>query len=95
MNDGWNGTLARRARQRIGAQLPAPCWRCGRMLTADQPWTVGHIIDRAIAPHLAADPINWAADCPRCNYSAGASAGNRRRRVSKRLRTITPTSRRW
>jgi 5-methylcytosine-specific restriction endonuclease McrA len=90
---GWNGSRVRTARKRIAAQLPAPCWRCGRILDTDDPWTVGHIIDRAIAPHLADDPNNQAPECQYCNSSAGATAGNRRR--NHRRPAMAPTSRTW
>jgi hypothetical protein len=87
----WGGHLSRKARAHVAQQLPAPCWRCGTMLTEDGPWTVGHLVDRAIAPHLADDPDNWAPECARCNYRAGAAAGNRKRaRTPRRV-----TSRDW
>ena len=88
---GWQGAAVRQARKRIAALLPAPCWRCGRILDIDDDWTVGHIIDRAVAPHLAEDPDNQAPECARCNYRAGAAAGNRRR--ARRPRRVT--SRAW
>lgn len=87
----WSGSLVKRARRHVAAMLPAPCWRCGRLLDIDSAWTVGHLIDRADAPHLAADPGNWAPECSRCNYSAGARSGNRRR--ARRPRVVT--SRNW
>ena len=91
MSRKWHGTYVKRARKYIAAQLPAPCWRCGRMIAVGEPFTVGHLIDAAIAPEMEHDPGNWAVECPKCNYSAGATAGNRRRR----RRPVRPTSRQW
>lgn len=65
------------------------CWRCG--LTHDEyaavhgaraaRWTAGHLIDGQIDGDLAPEHT-------RCNSSAGATAGNRRR-------TRNRTSRNW
>jgi hypothetical protein len=74
----------------IAATLPAPCWRCGGIIGPFDAFTVGHIIDAAVAPELELEPSNWKAEHPRCNYSAGARAGNARRRGK-----IKPTSRDW
>ena len=90
MSRNWHGGYVKRARRIIAATLPAPCWRCGRMIGPDEPWTVGHLIDADIAPHLEHEPSNWAPEHPRCNYRAGAIAGNRKRR-----RTRPATSRDW
>lgn len=92
MSSGWQGHTVREARRRIAATLPAPCWRCGRILDTHDQWTVGHLIDRADAPWLANDPDNQAPECARCNYAAGARAGNRRR---TRRPSRPVTSRDW
>lgn len=90
----WSGSLVRKARAHIAAQLPAPCWRCGRVLFAEQPWTwvVGHVIERDRAPELMADPENWRPECRPCSDRSGAIYGNRKR---GRAFAVSPTSRRW
>ena len=53
--------------------LPAPCWRCGRLLTLEDKWTAGHVTDRVDGG--GNEPGNLAPECPRCNYSAGGKRG--------------------
>ena len=91
---GWGGSSTKRARKHIAAQLPAPCWRCGRMLLAEEPWTwvAGHIIERDLAPDLANDPENWAPECRPCSDRSGAAYGNRKRGRGRPQRV---TSRAW
>lgn len=63
------------------------CWRCGLTLTEHPPhrngkparWTAGHIVDGQIGGELRPEAST-------CNYSAGATAGNRKR---------NPTSEQW
>ena len=91
MGRSWHGSIVKKARAVVLATLPAPCWRCGRIIQPGDPFTVGHLVDAAVAPHLERDPSNWAAEHPRCNFSAGARAGNARRG----RRRPPPTSRDW
>ena len=93
MSGKWSGTYVKRARAYVADTLPAPCRRCGRLLSIDSDWTVGHIVDAAIAPELEHDPANWSAECRRCNLRAGAILGNRMRKP--RPRPTTYTSREW
>lgn len=78
------GTYARRAalvRARAYADPTTVCWRCGRTLAEHPPhrtgrpatWTAGHVEDGRIDGQLLPEAST-------CNYSAGASTGNRRRR---------------
>lgn len=69
----WGGALSAAARAIVGAMLPAPCWRCGKLLTKDDKWTAGHIEDRIDGG--TNDPGNLAPECPGCNYSAGGKRG--------------------
>lgn len=85
----WSGERVRRARARIAAMLPAPCWRCGGMIRPGDPFTVGHVIDAAVRPDLEHDPSNQLPEHPRCNFSAGARLSNRARR------RMAPVSRDW
>jgi 5-methylcytosine-specific restriction endonuclease McrA len=89
----WGGWTVTKARRHIAAQLPAPCWRCGRVLYADDPgsWVVGHLIERDRAPDLALNPDNWAPECRPCSHSSGA----RYRNAKQGRRRRRPTSRTW
>lgn len=69
----WAGNLSKQARAIVGAMLPAPCWRCGTMLTKDSKWTAGHLTDRVDGG--GNEPGNLAPECSRCNYSAGGKRG--------------------
>lgn len=69
----WAGSVVTAARRLVGAMLPAPCWRCGRILTKDDKWTVGHIEARDDGGGDNAS--NYAPECPRCNYSDGGKRG--------------------
>ena len=69
----WGGHDSRAARAIVAAMLPAPCWRCGRMLTLADKWTAGHLEDRADGGGDHAG--NLAPECGRCNYSAGGKRG--------------------
>lgn len=96
MKPHWSGTYVKKARAYIAEQLPAPCWRCGRLLYAEEPgsWVVGHIIERDVAPELTHDPSNWAPECRPCSNRSGAIYGNRKRGRS-RIAPPAPTSRDW
>ena len=49
MGRKWHGTYVRRARAYIAATLPAPCWRCGRVLDVDDAWVVTRYAVSAVA----------------------------------------------
>lgn len=87
----WGGKRVTQMRQRMAEQLPAPCWRCGRIITPDMVWTIGHIIEADAAPELMWDPQNTAPEHARCNFAAGARYTNRKRS----RRRPAPTSRDW
>lgn len=92
----YGGHTARMLRAYWRPRLPLPCWRCGHILTADRPWTVGHLVDRAAGGSNGA--ANTHPECPSCNFRAGARTGARRRRaraaaaspISDRDRGIRP-----
>lgn len=65
--------MVTKARAAVGATLPAPCWRCGKVLTKDDKWTVGHLEDRT--DDGTDDLSNLKPECPKCNYSAGGKRG--------------------
>jgi hypothetical protein len=75
----YSGDYQRRARavrQAANANPLTRCWRCGRTLDEHGPgvrWDAGHLRD--------GDPTSpLAPEASSCNRSAGAAAGNRRRR---------------
>lgn len=70
----WAGRKVTTARAQWAPRLPLPCRRCGRPVTPEQPWTVGHIIDRAMGGNET-DPSNQWPEHPGCNYSAGGKVG--------------------
>lgn len=80
----WSGRKVTTARALWLPRLPLPCRRCGRPVTADQRWTVGHVVDRALGG-AETDPGNQWPEHARCNYSAGGKLGaamtNQRRRA--------------
>lgn len=90
----WAGTsLPRIARAALAPTLPTLCGRCGRIVDVDDAWDVGHIIDRSVAPELAADPDNWRVEHRRCNRSAGGKAGRAKQLAG--TGALVFTSRRW
>ena len=83
----YSGDYVRRARAvRLAANADPDCrcWRCGRTLAEHGPratWDAGHVRD--------GDPLSpLLPEASSCNRSAGAAAGNRRRRGLE-------TSREW
>ncbi len=70
----WSGRTVTRARAYWRKRLPLPCWRCGRPVTDDQAWHVGHLTDRALGGHTT-DRSNQWPEHARCNTSAGGKLG--------------------
>jgi hypothetical protein len=71
-----SGDYQRRAKQVRDAANRDPstrCWQCGKTQAEHgRAWTAGHERD--------GDPTSrLLPECARCNYSRGATAGNRRR----------------
>jgi 5-methylcytosine-specific restriction endonuclease McrA len=93
---GWGGRRVTELRKAMAHLLPCVCWRCGQRITEDMQWTIGHIIDRDIAPELTWEPSNHRPEHARCNFSAGGKAGRRKQmaRRPRRARTA-PVSREW
>lgn len=88
----WGGPRVTRLRRRMAQQLPLQCWRCGGWITSAADLTIGHIIEVDRAPELMWDEDNHKPEHRRCNLSAGAVYGNRKR---GRTRTAPVTSRDW
>lgn len=94
MASKWGGPRVTRLRQRMAQELPTVCWRCGYVVTEDMAWTIGHIIEVDVAPELMWESTNHRIEHARCNFSAGARYGNRKRGRSRGVPT-SPTSRDW
>lgn len=72
----WGGAKSRNARAIVRAQLPACCWRCGKLISPDDPessWHAGHVTDRAAGGEDSSG--NYAPECSACNLSAGGKVG--------------------
>ena len=72
----WGGRASTNARKLVAAMLPAPCHRCGELITAEDPpasWHAGHIEDRAQGGADASS--NYAPEHAACNMSAGGKLG--------------------
>lgn len=68
-------------RPRIAATLPAPCInRCGRLVTPDQKWDIGHIVDAGKGG--SDDASNLGPAHVKCNRSDGGKAG-RAKQIAK------------
>lgn len=83
----WS-THAPKHRTRIAAMLPAPCVECGRPVSKDDAWQVGHRTPAALGgkPSIAnTGPVHTI-----CNRKAGGRLGakvvNSRRQRAKDIR---------
>lgn len=91
MTKAWGGPRVTRLRAEMIEQLPLQCWRCGQWIMSAADLTIGHIIEVDRAPELMWDEENHRPEHRHCNYSAGATYGNRKRGQAQ----PSPTSRRW
>lgn len=93
----WTSADLKKWKPRLAATLPAPCVDCGRVVTADMSWQVGHIIPvndprspGNVAWNLGPSHSNKSGPGGRsCNQSAGGRMGaaktNGRIKDSRRL----------
>lgn len=94
----YSSTRSQRARKIVAAQLPAACYRCGRIVTADQRWEADHPMSRVQAEALGIseheqDQAVVAAHAS-CNHKHGASIGNAIKAKPRiEQRKITPIKR--
>lgn len=75
----WGGQDSKRARDHCRAMLPAPCPRCGGLITPEDPestWHAGHLEDHATGGSDK-DLTNFAPEHGRCNMAAGGKLGAR------------------
>lgn len=83
----YTSKRASAARKTVEAMLPAPCYRCGRVVTKDMKWEADHPISRVVADQLGIS----AEDQDRsvlpahasCNHKAGAVLSNQRKAAVK------------
>lgn len=75
------------ARKIAAAQLPCPCFRCGRVVTADMKWHADHPLSRYEAEALGIPEHEQDAmvvpSHRSCDAKAGAELGNRIRAKAK------------
>lgn len=80
----YNSTRSRRVRTSVAATLPAPCIRCGAVVTAEMRWDADHLLSRADARDLGvsdADCDAMAGPAHRsCNLKAAGELTARRNR---------------
>lgn len=50
-----------------------PCWRCGQLVSCDEPWALGHVVDRA----LGGDDSQLAIEHLQCSRRSGWELGRR------------------
>ena len=67
----WSGRAVSKARAYMATQLPAPCGKCGKPVTKDQRWAVGHKKARSTHPELTFVVSNWQAEHRRCSDASG------------------------
>lgn len=92
MSKPWGGRRAQKVRDQLAQTLPAVCWRCGRIITAEMRWDVGHLVEVDRDPEGAYEDDGYAPEHAYCNRAAGAAYGNRKRGAA---RAVSPTSRQW
>ena len=68
------------ARKTVAALLPATCYRCGRIVTADMKWEADHTISRVQAEAMGMSEVEQdmliAPAHASCNHRHGAKLGN-------------------
>lgn len=69
----WGGNDSRKARAVVALMLPAPCFRCGRIVTAEMDWHADHVQEATFGGTDEAS--NFAPSHKKCNESAGGRIG--------------------
>lgn len=83
----YSSTRSNAARRIAAALLPCPCFRCGRIVTADMRWNADHTISRVEAeaagiPQHEQDRLVVPSHAS-CDAKAGAKLGNQLRAKAK------------
>lgn len=89
----YSSTRSGAARKVAAALLPCPCFRCGRIVTADMRWNADHTISRVEAEAMGIPQHEQdrmvAPSHAHCDASHGAKLGNQLRgRRTPEQRTI-------
>ena len=92
---GWNGRRVTAARRAMAEWLPCPCAVCGRVVTADMAWDIGHTVARDVAPDLAWDSSLWRIEHAACNRRGGQAMTVAKARARKAAAQRAYTSRAW
>lgn len=74
----WGGAKSTKARAQVRRMLPAPCQRCGGIITPEDDestWQAGHIVDRMDTEALGLPEAGVAPEHSKCNGSAGGKRG--------------------
>jgi len=88
----WS-TASPKHRSRIAQLLPLPCIECGRPVTPDQNWHVGHKV-AASAPGSSAGTANVGPAHATCNLKAGGKLGAAKTNARRRAK-LQPDIRDW
>ncbi len=76
-----DGGASRRNRQIVAAMLPAACYRCGGLVTADDDWHADHIVPLVVTGEQTPGPDMLAPSHARCNTRHGAQLRHERVRA--------------
>jgi len=74
----WGGAQSTKARAKIRAMLPAPCHRCGEIISPEDDestWQAGHEIDRMDTEALGLPESDTLPEHTSCNLKAGGRRG--------------------
>jgi hypothetical protein len=69
----WGGHASTKARAHVRRMLPAPCNRCGNIVTDEMDWHADHVQERGAGG--ADTPDNYLPAHAHCNTSAGGKIG--------------------
>jgi hypothetical protein len=69
----WGGNDSRRARDIVRPMLPAPCTRCGKIVTDEMEWHADHL-QRAVEGG-SDEATNFGPAHAKCNTSDGGKIG--------------------
>ena len=96
MPSNYKSSRSLAARKRVAAQLPAPCYRCGRIVTAEMKWEADHPLSRVQAEALGISEAEQDSTVvpahASCNHKHGAMIGNQLR-AKTAIRRVTPIRR--
>ena len=69
----WGGHASTKARAHVRRMLPAPCNRCGDLVTDEMEWHADHVMERGQGG--TDSPDNYLPAHAHCNTSAGGRIG--------------------